>query len=79
MVLAETGEETIVSCTHLPLYAANIEKAEFQKIGKDERGPMIQPFSNLCKKLLTAESTHGGRGDSIPRRFIKGFNQKPSF
>ncbi len=30
MVLAETGEEIIVSCTHCP-YAANIEKAEFQR------------------------------------------------
>jgi prolyl-tRNA synthetase len=30
MVLAETGEEVIVSCTHCP-YAANIEKAEFQR------------------------------------------------
>ncbi len=30
MVLAETGEETIVSCTRCA-YAANIEKAEFQR------------------------------------------------
>ncbi|PIV23256.1 MAG: proline--tRNA ligase, partial [Deltaproteobacteria bacterium CG03_land_8_20_14_0_80_45_14] len=30
MVLAETGEEAIVSCTRCP-YAANIEKAEFQR------------------------------------------------
>jgi len=30
MVLAETGEETIVSCTRCS-YAANIEKAEFQR------------------------------------------------
>ena len=30
MVLAETGEETIVSCTHCS-YAANIEKAEFKR------------------------------------------------
>ena len=30
MVLAETGEETIVSCTHCS-YAANIEKAEFRR------------------------------------------------
>jgi len=33
MVLAETGEETIVSCTRC-LYAANIEKAEFRRQGK---------------------------------------------
>jgi prolyl-tRNA synthetase len=31
MVLAETGEETIVSCTHCS-YAANIEKAEFKRM-----------------------------------------------
>jgi prolyl-tRNA synthetase len=31
MVLAETGEETIVSCTRCD-YAANIEKAEFKRI-----------------------------------------------
>ena len=30
MVLAETGEETIVSCTHCS-YAANIEKVEFRR------------------------------------------------
>ena len=30
MVLAETGEETIVSCSHCS-YAANIEKAEFKR------------------------------------------------
>src|SRR4030065_343482 len=36
MVLAETGEETIVSCTRCA-YAANIEKAEFRRQGK--RGP----------------------------------------
>jgi prolyl-tRNA synthetase len=30
MVLAETGEETIVSCTHCS-YAANIQKAEFKR------------------------------------------------
>jgi prolyl-tRNA synthetase len=33
MVLAETGEETIVSCTRCS-YAANIEKAEFRRQGK---------------------------------------------
>lgn len=32
MVLAETGEETIVSCTHCD-YAANIEKAAFKRQG----------------------------------------------
>jgi prolyl-tRNA synthetase len=34
MVLAETGEETIVSCTHCS-YAANIEKAEFRRQAKE--------------------------------------------
>ena len=36
MVLAETGEEAIVSCTRCP-YAANIEKAEFQRQVKKGR------------------------------------------
>src|SRR5512136_3454406 len=35
MVLADTGEETIVSCTHCS-YAANIEKAEFQRQLREE-------------------------------------------
>lgn len=34
MVLAETGEETIASCTHCS-YAANIEKAEFRRTEKE--------------------------------------------
>jgi len=34
MVLAETGEETIVSCTHCS-YAANIERAEFRRQAKE--------------------------------------------
>jgi prolyl-tRNA synthetase len=36
MVLAENGEETIVSCTHCS-YAANIEKAEFRRMEKELR------------------------------------------
>jgi prolyl-tRNA synthetase len=36
MVLAETGEETIVSCTRCS-YAANIEKAEFQRQVKNSK------------------------------------------
>jgi prolyl-tRNA synthetase len=53
MVLAETGEETIVSCTHCS-YAANIEKAEFrrqvksgQSHGKGSQKPV--------QKVLTPE------------------------
>jgi prolyl-tRNA synthetase len=38
MVLAETGEETIVSCTRCS-YAANIEKAEFRRPLKEEKAP----------------------------------------
>jgi prolyl-tRNA synthetase len=37
MVLAETGEETIVSCTRC-YYAANIEKAEFRRQVKRSQG-----------------------------------------
>jgi prolyl-tRNA synthetase len=53
MVLAETGEETIVSCTRCS-YAANIEKAEFrrqvkrsQEHDKDSQEPV--------KKVMTPE------------------------
>ena len=38
MVLAETGEETIVSCTRCS-YAANIEKAEFRRPLKEVQAP----------------------------------------
>ena len=53
MVLAETGEETIVSCTHCS-YAANIEKAEFQrqaKEGKSDGKGSQKPI----QKVLTPE------------------------
>jgi prolyl-tRNA synthetase len=53
MVLAETGEETIVSCTHCS-YAANIEKAEFRRQTKSgqthEKG-----FQKPIQKVLTPE------------------------
>ncbi len=51
MVLAETGEETIVSCKHCP-YAVNIEKADFK------RQPLLQTSSKLLEplqKVLTPE------------------------
>ena len=53
MVLAETGEETIVSCTDCS-YAANIEKAEFQRRikggGTPDKGPQ-----KAIQKVLTPE------------------------
>jgi prolyl-tRNA synthetase len=53
MVLAETGEETIVSCTRCS-YAANIEKAEFQRQTRSgqtrEKGPQ-----RPVQKVLTPE------------------------
>jgi prolyl-tRNA synthetase len=53
MVLAETGEETIVSCTRCS-YAANIEKAEFRRQAKKgpahDQGPQ-KPF----QKVVTPE------------------------
>ena len=48
MVLAETGEETIVSCTHCS-YAANIEKAEFRRQPLVPRAPVFKPL----QKVLT--------------------------
>jgi prolyl-tRNA synthetase len=50
MVLAETGEETIVSCTRCS-YAANVEKAEFKR-SETETGPQaLKPL----QKVLTPE------------------------
>jgi prolyl-tRNA synthetase len=53
MVLAETGEETIVSCTRCS-YAANIEKAEFQRRIKGGGSPDKGPQRPL-QKVLTPE------------------------
>jgi prolyl-tRNA synthetase len=50
MVLAETGEETIVSCTHCS-YAANIEKAEFRRQPLVPKAPVLKPL----QKVLTPE------------------------
>ena len=52
MVLAETGEETIVSCTHCS-YAANIEKAEFRRSQKLSKPGEIH--SKPLQKILTPE------------------------
>jgi prolyl-tRNA synthetase len=58
MVLAETGEETIVSCTHCA-YAANIEKAEFQRQIKSskthDKGPLKAPQKVLTPDQRTVE------------------------
>ncbi len=53
MVLAETGEETIVSCTDCS-YAANIEKAEFQRRIKSAGTPDKGPQKPI-QKVLTPE------------------------
>jgi prolyl-tRNA synthetase len=53
MVLADTGEETIVSCTRCS-YAANIEKAEFKRVDATP----VPPAPGLLKprqKVLTPE------------------------
>ena len=46
MVLAETGEETIVSCTRCP-YAANIEKAEFMRQQSASRKGQPKPTERV--------------------------------
>jgi prolyl-tRNA synthetase len=51
MVLAETGEEIIVSCTRCS-YAANIEKAEFKRPPKDSR-VSASGSQNPLEKALT--------------------------
>jgi prolyl-tRNA synthetase len=53
MVLAETGEETIVSCTHCS-YAANIEKAEFRRRAKSGQ-PREKGAQKPVQKVLTPE------------------------
>ncbi len=53
MVLAETGEETIVSCTHCS-YAANIEKAEFRRQVKKGQTP-DKGSQKPAQKVLTPE------------------------
>jgi prolyl-tRNA synthetase len=50
MVLAETGEETIVSCTRCS-YAANIEKADFRRQPIMPKHPALKPL----QKVLTPE------------------------
>jgi len=51
MVLAETGEEIIISCTHCS-YAANIEKAEFKRSDRTSRSEDPNLFKPL-KKVRT--------------------------
>jgi prolyl-tRNA synthetase len=53
MVLAETGEETIVSCTRCS-YAANIEKAEFRREDKKSQ-THGQASQKTVEKVLTPE------------------------
>lgn len=55
MVLAETGEETIVSCTQCS-YAANIERADFQRTKKQSLPPH-PPFKTLQKVFTPAQRT----------------------
>ena len=50
MVLAETGEETIVSCTRCS-YAANVEKAEFKRSETETEPQALKPL----QKVLTPE------------------------
>jgi prolyl-tRNA synthetase len=53
MVLAETGEETIVSCTRCS-YAANIEKAEFRR--EEKKGQTHDQASQKpAEKVMTPE------------------------
>jgi len=53
MVLADTGEETIVSCTNCP-YAANIEKADFKRAPASTASPGKVAQKPL-QKVLTPE------------------------
>ncbi len=52
MVLAETGEETIISCTRCS-YAANIEKADFRR--QERRGQPGGKAPQPVEKVMTPE------------------------
>ena len=56
MVLAETGEETIVSCTRCS-YAANIEKANFRRSETGASPPDPKIFEPLQKVLTPDQRT----------------------
>jgi prolyl-tRNA synthetase len=65
MVLAETGEEIIVSCTSCS-YAANIERAEFRR-REIETGPSAGPALKPAEKV----STPGMRTVEEVTRFLQ--------
>ncbi len=56
MVLAETGEETIVSCTHCS-YAANIERADFKRTETNRVPPDPKNFEPIQKVLTPNQRT----------------------
>ncbi|MCX8118555.1 MAG: proline--tRNA ligase [Desulfobacterota bacterium] len=56
MVLAETGEETIVSCKACS-YAANIERAEFQRPENPQKAPVASDFKPLQKVFTPNQRT----------------------
>jgi len=56
MVLAETGEETIVSCTRCS-YAANIEKADFRRVQPKGSVQDKESFKSLQKVLTPNQRT----------------------
>lgn len=56
MVLAETGEETIVSCTRCS-YAANIERAEFKRPDREMHPPEPNMLKPLQKVLTPNQRT----------------------
>jgi prolyl-tRNA synthetase len=67
MVLAETGEEIIVSCTRCS-YAANIEKAEFKRPPKDSRvsAALKAETLQLASEEIVEEITHAPKGFAGP-------------
>src|SRR4030042_1390360 len=65
MVLADTGEETIVSCARCS-YAANIEKAEFKRTPKSTSGR-----GNVAQKPLQKVLTPEKRTVEEVTRFLK--------
>lgn len=56
MVLAETGEETIVSCAKCS-YAANIERAEFKRSKTEAPSPDPKTFKQIQKALTPDQRT----------------------
>ncbi|MFH2201750.1 MAG: proline--tRNA ligase [Elusimicrobiota bacterium] len=68
MVLAETGEETIVSCTKCD-FAANIERAECRQ--EENSGGAAEPVEEVATPGKTSVAEVAAQLQASPRTFLK--------